>query len=89
MEAEVCHSESPLVHMSALANVHYSGSWVCFEASGFCDTVNTGSSLNLLLGILLLSCVVGPAGRQLQQLMDGVDVEANQLIILNLDLSGS
>ncbi|XP_050019953.1 thioredoxin domain-containing protein 8 [Alexandromys fortis] len=27
-------------------------------------------------------------GRELQQLVDGVDVEANQLIILNLDLSG-
>lgn len=74
--------------MSTLANVHYSESWVCFEASGFCDTVNTGSSLNLLLGILLLSCNVGPAGRELLQFVDGADVEVDQLITLGVDLSG-
>ena len=59
----MCHNVShsilhPFVHTSLLANVHCNESLVWFEASGFCYTINTGSSLGLLSDILLLPCVM-------------------------------
>ncbi|KAL6092449.1 hypothetical protein STEG23_022795, partial [Scotinomys teguina] len=45
--------------ISLLASVHCKESWVWFEASGFCCTMDAGPSLGLLLDILLLPCVVG------------------------------
>ena len=52
-----CHTAYPSVHTSLLANAHRNGSLVWLEASGFCYTVNTGSSLGLLLDILLLPSI--------------------------------
>ena len=37
---------------------HCNESLVWFEVSGFCDTINIGSSLGLLRVILLLPCVM-------------------------------
>jgi hypothetical protein len=51
------HLASPL-STTILANVHCRDSLQWFEASGFCSTVNTGSSLGLLLDILLFPCVM-------------------------------
>lgn len=48
----------PLVRTASLANVHCNESLVLVEVSGFCYTINTGSSLQLLWDILLLPCVV-------------------------------
>ena len=45
-----------------LANVHCNESLVWFKASGFCYTINTGSSLGLLSDILLLPCVWSSCG---------------------------
>lgn len=59
VEAVVCHSLYTIdsfVYISLLASVHCSESLVWLEASGFCYTSNTGSSLGLLLDILLMSC---------------------------------
>jgi hypothetical protein len=61
MEAALCHSVShriSLCHTSSLVNVRYNESLLWFEIFGFCDTINIGSSLGLLLVILLLSCVM-------------------------------
>jgi hypothetical protein len=41
-----------------LVNVSYRDSFTWFEAWGFCYTINTGSSLGLLLDILLLLCIM-------------------------------
>jgi hypothetical protein len=47
----------PFVHKSLLGNIHCNKALVWPEASSFCYTINTGSSLELLWTILLLSCV--------------------------------
>jgi hypothetical protein len=44
--------EVPFVHTSLLANVHCNESLVLFKASGYCYSINTGTSLGLLLDIL-------------------------------------
>ena len=75
-----------------IALSHWSGS------SGFCYTINTGSSLGLLSDILLLPCVMeilqlwicrAVPLHTLQQLTNGVDVGVGQLKVLDLDLGGS
>jgi hypothetical protein len=74
-------------------NGHCSASLVWFKGSGFCYTINTGSSLGLLLDILLL-----PRAMEILQLysqdlplhvpsssyMDGVDVGGGPLSALHL-----
>jgi hypothetical protein len=45
-----------VVHTSLLASVHCNEPLVCFEASGFCYTIYTGPSQELLLDTLLLPC---------------------------------
>ena len=54
----VCPTVYPFVHTSLLANVHCNESLVWSEASGFCCTSNTGSSLGLLSDVLLLCSVM-------------------------------
>jgi hypothetical protein len=55
----VCPAVCPSVLISSLANVHCSEpSDFCLEASGFRNTINTGSSPGLLSDILLLPCVM-------------------------------
>lgn len=61
MEAVVHHSVShsvSAIHSSSLTNIHWNESLVWFEVSSFCDTINTKSSLGLLLAVLLLPCVM-------------------------------
>jgi hypothetical protein len=61
MEAVVCQLcdiAYPFVQTVLLANAHCHESLVCFKASGFCYTINTGSSPGLLSDILLLPCVM-------------------------------
>lgn len=41
----VCHSVWPFVYTSLLANVQGSETLVCFEASDFCYSIHTGTSL--------------------------------------------
>lgn len=48
----------PFVHTSLLVNVHCNDMKVWYEPSGFCYSINTGTSLGLLLDILLLPCVL-------------------------------
>jgi hypothetical protein len=48
----------PFAQIALLANIHCNESLVWFKASGFCYTINTGSSLGLLCDILLLPCVM-------------------------------
>ena len=55
MEAIVCSTVHPFVHISFLENVDCNEVW--FEASDFSYTINTGSSWRILLDILLLPCV--------------------------------
>lgn len=59
VEAKICQSESyrPF-HRSSHASVCCSASMVWFEASVFCNTVNTESSLGLLLYILSFPSVM-------------------------------
>ena len=45
-------------HPRVYPSVHFSESLVWLEISGFCDTINIGSSLGLLPVILLLPCVM-------------------------------
>jgi hypothetical protein len=69
VEAVVCHSVShshPFVHTSLLENVHCNGSLVCFEASGFCYTINTGSSPGLSSESVFCQCHRYPAPLDLQ-----------------------
>lgn len=55
----VCHElYIPFAQRAFHANVHCNESLVQSEVSGFCSTINTGSSPGLLSGILLLSCVM-------------------------------
>jgi hypothetical protein len=93
LEAAVCHTVYPLLPKIALMNGHCSASLVWFKGSGFCYTINTGSSLGLLLDILLL-----PRAMEILQLysqdlplhvpsssyMDGVDVGGGPLSALHL-----
>ena len=65
-----------------------------FEASGFCYTINVGSSLGLLS--VGAPCHGDPAALDmqdqpfyvLQQFIDGVDVEIDQLKVLDVGLGG-
>ena len=70
-----------------LASVHCRESLVWFEALGFCYTTDSGPSLELLLVILLLPCVVEILQlwvvqdrplHLLQQITDGVDIGMGQ-----------
>jgi hypothetical protein len=82
------------IHRPLLANVHCSEALAWLEASGFCYTINTGSSPGLLSDILLLPCVMeslqlwfcraGP----FQQVTDGVDLRVGQLKAPDLGLGG-
>ena len=61
MEAVVCQLcdiAYPFVQTVLLANAHCHESLVCFKASGFCYTINTGSSPGLLSDILMWPCVM-------------------------------
>lgn len=58
MEAVVHPTVYPLVHTSLPADVHCTGSLLCFETSGFCRTISAESSPGLLWDILLLPCGV-------------------------------
>jgi hypothetical protein len=63
----VCPTINPSVHTSSLANVHCSESLVWSEISGFCDTINIGSSPGPLLvscccPVSQISCSLGTAG---------------------------
>ena len=66
-------------------------SLIWFKASGFCYTINTGSSPGLTG--LSLPCVMEILQdwslRALLQIIDGVDVEVGQLKALDLYLDGS
>ena len=50
----MCPSVYLSVHTSSLVNVHCNEAFVWFKISGFCDSINIGSSLRLLPIILLL-----------------------------------
>jgi hypothetical protein len=80
-----------------LADVHYNESLVWFEASGFCSTVNAGSS-ETPLGYPAVALSHGdPAALDLQdqpfhipeQLIGGVGVMEGQLKVLDLGLGSS
>ena len=58
MHVTVCHRVYSFVHTVLIANVHCNEILVCFEASGVCYTINTGSSWRLLSDIQLLLCVM-------------------------------
>jgi len=86
----------PICPCNLLANVCCNKSLVWFKASGFCYTINTGSSLGPLSHILFLPCIIEilqfwSAGtfHALQQLIDRVDVGVGQLKALDLGLVGS
>lgn len=78
----------PFVHTSLLTKVLCSDLLVWFNASVFCYTIDTGSSLGLLLDSLLLPCVmeicscrsVGPAPSYIQQFTDEVDVGVRSIL---------
>jgi hypothetical protein len=64
---KVCATTAQLVHTSLLANVHCNDSLVWYEAPGFCYTINTGTSLGLLLVLFCLAvsqraCSFGSVG---------------------------
>lgn len=46
------------IHTSLLADIHCSNSLVCYQASGFCYSINTGTSGEFLLDIILLPCIM-------------------------------
>lgn len=57
VEAVVCHggpTAHPFVHTSLLVNVGCNDSLVWYEGSGFCSSVDAGTSPGLLSGTLLL-----------------------------------
>jgi hypothetical protein len=54
VEAVVCPTADPFVHTSLLANIHCNDLLVWYEASGFCYSINTGSSLELFSDTLWL-----------------------------------
>jgi hypothetical protein len=91
MEAVVCYTVYRFVHASSLASVHCSESLACLEASGFCYTINAGSSQGYPVAVL---CRGDPAAlnlqdwpyHTLQQFIAGVDVEVGQLKALDLGL---
>jgi hypothetical protein len=58
VETAVYHTVYSFIYTSFLANVHCNEFLVWFKASGFCYTINIGSSLGLLLDILLLPCIM-------------------------------
>jgi hypothetical protein len=63
MEAAVCHCHTvrPFARIASFANVHCSELLVGLEASDFCHTFKTASSLGLLLDMLLLPSHEGAA----------------------------
>ena len=82
----MCHSvstEHPFVHTSLLANIHCSESLVWLKTSGFFYTINTVSSLGLLLAIQLSPCT-GQAPSHTP-----VAVGVSPLKALDLGLDGS
>jgi hypothetical protein len=58
VKAVVYYSVSHLIPFYIIANVHCNEPLVWFKASGFCYAINPGSSLGLLLDILLLPCII-------------------------------
>jgi hypothetical protein len=55
VEAVLGHGMSIIysfVLISSLANVHYNESLIWFKVSDFCDTINIGSSLEILPVVL-------------------------------------
>ena len=96
MEAALCHSVShriSLCHTSSLVNVRYNESLLWFEIFGFCDTINIGSSLGLLL--VILSCPVSWRSCKFQTarlapstapFIDEIDLGMGHLRALNLGL---
>lgn len=54
----VCHTIQPFAQTALLTKVHCSKRLVWFQASGFCYTMNTGSSPGFLSDILLLPWVM-------------------------------
>jgi hypothetical protein len=52
----VCPMVYPFDHSSLLANVHCNESLVWYEASGFCYSISTGSSLGDTLGYTVVLC---------------------------------
>jgi hypothetical protein len=53
-----CHTVNHFVPTALLVNGHWSDSVVWFMVSGFCSTINTGSSPGLFSDIMLLPCVM-------------------------------
>lgn len=53
-----CVPQSTPLPTHLLSNVHCNELLLWFEVSGFCDSINIGSSLGLLPVILLLPCVM-------------------------------
>ena len=90
----MCSTVYASVHTSLIANIHCNESLVWFEASGFCYTINAGSSQGYPVAVL---CRGDPAAlnlqdwpyHTLQQFIDGVDVGVGQLKALDLGLDGS
>ena len=79
----------PFAHTSSLANAACNESLVCFEASGFYGTINTGSSQILLCCV----CPGDPTALDLQDqpfhVLQQFTVEVGHLKAQNLDLGGS
>ena len=63
----MCHTVESFAQTALLANVDYNVSLVWFEDSGFCYTISTGSSPEILLDMLLLTF-------GMETLRDDVDV---------------
>lgn len=92
----MCHTIFPFAQIPLLANVHCSESLVWFEASGFCYTINPGTSLGLVGYPVVALCheILVALDLQdlslhvLQQFTDGVDTGVGQLKAQNLGLSG-
>ena len=89
-----CCTGYSLVHTSLLVSVLCSESLVWFEASGFCYTINTGTSLRLLSDISLFPYVMKimhfwicrTCPFILYKFINGVGVGMNHLKILYLGL---
>ena len=96
MEAVLCHSVSPSVLTSSLANVDCNESLGWF--SGFCDTININSSPGILPGYLAVAlCHPDPAALDQQDwpfhtsqpFAYDTDLGVGQLRALDLGLGGS
>lgn len=60
----VYHSSIPFCPNTLLAKVYCKDSLVWSEASGFCSTLNTRSSLGLFSDILFFPCVMAAIVRE-------------------------